>query len=292
MELILISILLLLVFGFIGLITLGYAITMWEQKKLEDMAKNLHSKKVDFAPNHKHKFSTVESNYSHDMKPSQKVGHYLERSLVLVKNQDYQGWLNKTTTVVKKVSSNLELYTKFAWNKFMQLITKDYSKGVNDNNDFGRQEGAKQVDQTIDKINLINQKNEENSETATFVNTNTLSGNLDTDLDFVEHQNTSNKYQNNSSATLDIASDHSKSTQNNSQNDKKAKDEIYEKIEANILQRLKETGLSHYDIWLELGKHYEKYGENEKAIEIYSMVMKNSQGREKDIARDGLIALS
>ncbi len=277
MELILISVILLLVFGFVSLITVGYAITLWEQKKLEDMSKNLHSKKVDYTTHPKHNYSTTENNYSSDMKVSQKVNHYIEKSLVLVKNQDYEGWLNKTTTVVKKVSSNLELYTKFAWSKFMQLITKEKSSNSS-LSDQNTQSTTKEVDDTIDKINSINQKQDNVLEVES----------INEPINSTFHSNNSRAKPVKSSATLNIASD----SQQEDIDAKKAKDEIYEKIESSILQRLKETGLSHYDIWLELGKHYEKYGEHEKAIEIYSMIMKNSQGRERDMARNGLIALS
>ena len=306
MELILISIILLFTFAFVGLVSLGYAITIWEQKVLEEKAKNINSKNSGSSQTTAINSSKSETNFSKDMKPTQKVGHYLERSLVLVKNQDYQGWMNKTVTVVKKVSSNVELYSKFFWSKVVELVTKNKV----DENPL-KQSDNKDVDTTIDKINKINQKEQSkntNNDTLNQLNNNTK---IAMDNEAESYQNPQNNLHsnyeaqtfsnsktersniNNSFATLNFASEiENQALPKKIDSGKKLKDEVYEKIEANILHRLKETGLSHYDIWLELGKHYEKYGEREKAIEIYSMVMKHSTGKDKDTARDGLISLS
>jgi hypothetical protein len=67
---------------------------------------------------------------------------------------------------------------------------------------------------------------------------------------------------------------------------------LFDKLESKLLNRLKEVGLKHFDIWLQLGQLYEKYEEYGKATEIYNMILKNSEGREKDFARDRLIAIS
>ncbi len=67
---------------------------------------------------------------------------------------------------------------------------------------------------------------------------------------------------------------------------------LFEKLETKLLNRLKEVGLKHFDIWLQLGELYEKYEEYSKATEIYNMILKNSEGKEKDFARDRLIAIS
>jgi hypothetical protein len=67
---------------------------------------------------------------------------------------------------------------------------------------------------------------------------------------------------------------------------------LFDRLETKLLNKLKEVGLKHFDIWLQLGELYEKYEENEKATEIYNMILKNSEGKEKDFARDRLIAIS
>jgi hypothetical protein len=67
---------------------------------------------------------------------------------------------------------------------------------------------------------------------------------------------------------------------------------LFEKLESRLLSKLQEVGLRHFDVWLELGKLYEKHQQPEKASEIYTMILKNSQGSEKDQARDRLISLN
>ena len=310
MELILISLLLIFTFGFVGLITLGYVISLWEKQKLDIFSKTNKSdsdssNNTNLGKLSKHSFSTVETNFNpKNMKISPKINEYFERSIVVVKNQDYKGWLDKTTVIIKKVSSNLELHLKFGFNKFINLITKDKA-GSN----LSASSNSNDVSKTIDKISKITQQDSNPTQQLNLNNNpDYLSsepsfslGNNSNDKDNFGQSNqptdNSNYFVNaqgsidvdhktkSSFATLDLASEEAIKTQ-------KSKDEVYEKIENSILDKLKVAGLSHYDIWLELGKHYEKYNEREKAIEIYSMVMKHSEGRNKDIARDGLIALS
>lgn len=67
---------------------------------------------------------------------------------------------------------------------------------------------------------------------------------------------------------------------------------LFEKLENRILNKLKDVGLNHFDLWLELGTLYEKYDQVEKAVEVYTMVLKNSKDKEKDFARDRIIALT
>jgi hypothetical protein len=81
-------------------------------------------------------------------------------------------------------------------------------------------------------------------------------------------------------ATLDIAAS------------KTATDDLFTKIEDSILQRLKKNNLTDYDIWLELGIHYEKFHEFSQAKEVYALVMKHAKDKEKDFAKNKLIALS
>lgn len=64
----------------------------------------------------------------------------------------------------------------------------------------------------------------------------------------------------------------------------------FEKIERRILDRLQASGLKNYDIWIQLGDFYLKYGELEKAKEIFALVLKQANGEQKEIARNRLIS--
>lgn len=323
MELIFISILLLSAFSFVGVLTLSYAIYDWENQKLDDMTKDLVAKKVktsNLASGLLSKISNtikpkkidplteiLSINTELNMKIHKKVGDQLNRTLVTVKDQDYRGMFEKTLHVAKKVYKNLDIYTKIGFKKLYELITKDKIKP--EIVDSPKSKIA--ADQTIEKIVEFNNsepktppvETELNQRQSDYRNNSQSNQVKETKDDFqyfdlasqkfsgpVFESNTEQnpKYGN---ATLDLASTTS-SSETNKVKSAQPIDPVYEKIEASILEKLQQTGLNHYDIWLELGKHYEKYNETEKAIEVYSMVMKHSEGKNKEIARNGLIALS
>jgi hypothetical protein len=67
---------------------------------------------------------------------------------------------------------------------------------------------------------------------------------------------------------------------------------MFEKLEHRLIEKLKQSNMSDYDTWLELGDLYLKYGENKEAMEIYALVMKHSKQEEVvQIAKNRLIGL-
>lgn len=66
---------------------------------------------------------------------------------------------------------------------------------------------------------------------------------------------------------------------------------VFEKLELRILNRLKESGMTNYDIWLELGGLYKKFGQQDKAREVFALVLKHAGGKNKEIASNELIGL-
>jgi hypothetical protein len=276
MQLIILSILFILAFCFVGICVLTYAIYIWEKQKVDQLAQNI-------APNSnglfgrlgKSTFSTIEQNFNNStkMKFPKQVNEVFEKTLVVVKDQDYKGWLDKTISLIKKVSSNLGLYTSYTIGKIVEITKRNkvHQEVVDDGEEinFKSEKENQEINKTADKISEITQQDKNQFD-------------IDEQVVEITHQP---KY---TTATLGmVTGEEDKQSQKDAQ-----KDAVYEKIENSILARLKETGLSHYNIWIELAKHYEKYQEKEKAIEIYAMVMKHAEGKEKEIARDGLIALS
>lgn len=67
---------------------------------------------------------------------------------------------------------------------------------------------------------------------------------------------------------------------------------VLARIEKRLLAKLKEEGLNRYDIWLELGDVYDKYGEHDKAREVYALVLKHGSELDKKRAVERLISLS
>jgi len=79
------------------------------------------------------------------------------------------------------------------------------------------------------------------------------------------------------------------STQSEGQSDDTT---MFEKLEFRILNRLKESGMENYDIWLELGALYKKFGQNDKAKDVFALVLKHASDKNKELARNELIGLS
>lgn len=93
-------------------------------------------------------------------------------------------------------------------------------------------------------------------------------------------------------ATIDYA----KGTQSNQQQNPAAINaddmSLFEKLELRILNRLKETGMENYDIWLELGALYKKFGQYDKAKDVFALVLKHASDKNKEMARNELIGLN
>ena len=67
---------------------------------------------------------------------------------------------------------------------------------------------------------------------------------------------------------------------------------VFEKLELRILNRLKESGMTNYDIWIELGVLYKKFGQTDKAKEVFALVLKHAGDTNKERARNELIGFN
>ncbi len=354
MALILISLLFISAFSFLGLATLSYAVFLWEKKKVEQLTKDIvpysgrsdEMAKRSFSNN---THSNEYNNYNERMNISTQLNQYFERTLVVVKQQNYKNKLQKIFNFAVKVSKNLGFYLKLGIKYILKLskidLKKDYFKqdtnkpnsGLNNNfNNQNSHNNNYDNDQTEDKqqvgsnINLVikpmsdsttdsisnpatnptyqqkftpnnfekkqQEKRQDNQgksiqKTYVFEEQNIEQSNQNTQSTHSQIASPTNNY----SATIgmvDMDADYENTSKDKLKN-RNNKDEIqYEKIENSILKKLQETGLNNYNTWLELANHYQKYQENEKAKEIYAMVLKHAQGKEKEMAMNGLIALN
>lgn len=91
---------------------------------------------------------------------------------------------------------------------------------------------------------------------------------------------------NNTTATIDMATQR----QVNIKKDEKT----FAYLEQKIMKKLQESGMQNYDIWLELGKFYLKYEQEEKAKEIFALVLKHApqDSKTKEAAKNELIGLA
>jgi hypothetical protein len=67
---------------------------------------------------------------------------------------------------------------------------------------------------------------------------------------------------------------------------------LFEKAEIKLIEKLRDIGLNHWDLWLELGDLYGKYGEKEKQKEIYTLILSKADGEEKKLATYRLIGMN
>lgn len=71
----------------------------------------------------------------------------------------------------------------------------------------------------------------------------------------------------------------------------KNKNAIFTRLEERILKKLNTNGMEDYASWLELGQLYIEFNQLEKAKQIFALVMKHSDGKERDRAKDALIGI-
>ncbi len=268
MSLILISLFFIVLFGFLGALNLSYLIYNWEKNRVDEMTKNFMPQETNNIMANRAEYSssiqtTDSTKFKKKMKIPKKIGDFYQSSMVVLREQDYKGWLDKFLFNVKKISSNLGLYSKYSFNYVMNLIKRKDDSITDSEVEL---ESVKDVQETVEKVKSMSKPS------VTIVNRDDLIDITDEVIDPKQPKN----------ATIDMVAD-----------DKTSKDRnIYNKLEDVILEKLKSNGMDCWPVWMELAAHYEKYKEFDKAIEIFAMVMKNSKGSEKNIAKDKLIALS
>ena len=322
MVLILISLLFISTFSFIGFTTLGYGIFLWEKKKVEQLTRNIipYSGRSDEMA--KRSFSTNDlnsdsNNYNEKMKIPTQLNQYFERTIVTVKKQNYKSKFQKIIIFAAKISKNLGFYIKIGIQYILKLSKIETKQNLNKQNNKYYNNDTKLSDPISsssepkfevksevkpsyqqkfapnnfeEKHNSTKQKkHNENGNYGVNQSLEKISFEPKSDENIPQKNN--QKTKTSTFATIDMLNIDREESQNYQATTNKNTDK-YEKIENSILKRLQEVGLNNYDIWLELANHYQKHQENEKAKEIYAMVLKHAQGKEKEMAMNGLIALN
>jgi hypothetical protein len=285
-------------FCFLLIVFLEYAIYLWENQKMNDLTRDIPTSQNFYDSGVKRDFTSNDHSVDkiNSTSPNMKFNinnKYFERSLVLVQSQDYKGWFEKITEITKKVTTNLGYYSKKAFKYIVDLSKSGNNFPDQEEKHIKSTQSADKIKKTVDKITQITENDsifENNNKVLPkpdFLNNFETSNNPNLDSSNPNVKDSLNVNQPSAEpsqgATLNLAADDNKNIKDTT---------TYDKIEKSILAKLQETGLNHYDIWLELGHFYQKYDEKEKAKEIFAMVMKHAVGRDKDLARDGLIALS
>ena len=269
-----------LVIVFLTVITIAtvinYLVISWESDKVDALASKIkHSTNSEnsilFKSDVSREFTSL------DLIKVSKAGlnkatNIYDRTLVKITSGDYPDWISKFISELAKLRQNFGLTVR-SWFKYLISLTKPSLEEKHDKVDaFRQQRKIEEINDFVDKV----------------VETNIAQSNM---LSVVENPSVNevedilNPTLENSTATLNLASSVAKQDNKDST--------LFEKLENRILQKLKEVGLGNYDLWLELGQLYLKYGEKEKATEVFALVLKHTQNEsQKDLARNQLIGMS
>jgi hypothetical protein len=271
MLLILISLFFIILFGLLGALNLSYAIYCWEKNRVEEITKNFMPQESNNLMSTRAEYSssiltTNVTKFKKKMKVPKKIEDFYQSSMVILSQQDYKGMFNKIFSNFKKITSNLGLYAVYSFNYIVNLIKKSDTNVASETKI--EVDNSDDIIETIKKVKSIS-KDSPSKDEFEYINITE---------DKIEQSKPKN-------ATIDLVT--------NESDDKSKKDKkIYNQLEDLILEKLKTNGMDCWQIWMELAAHYERYKEFDKAVEIFAMVMKNSKGPEKNIAKDKLIALS
>jgi len=241
------------------LLILNYTVISWESKVLDRLGKKNTDSVPDILSKSKAVYSPDNKDYSSDVLSQKKDSNKVSRGLIKVYNSKYPIWFIKLNSEIIELRQNFVPTIRKWFSNFITLF-KNRQKDQSPHDILKSkvfQEEVSQVSEKITNQNALMILEEEQSK----------------DL---ESPTSKEK----SVATLDIANKNNKST-----------NLVLEKMEKKILRKLQESGMSNYDLWLNLGEVYMQHNEKEKANQIFALVLKHATGKPKEIARNYLISM-
>jgi len=285
------SLVFLVLFLFLAVLTVSYAIYSYENQAVNNLAgkirpseKNILNKRlaltggislVDISSQSKEKAIKAASKAN---KTATKV---YKDSLKSIRNSEYPEWVNNPAAELNRFRSNSVDYTKQLFSHLINL-TKPIEA-------VKEEEEKKNLTEKLAKRLPGRTQSEEASEEKL---KEALSRKEIAKKDIKELEEDEqeivkdlDKEQQAEEATLGLASNLQA---------KRSKEEmgLFEKRETKLLIKLQGSGMADYDIWLDLGDLYAKYGEDKKAKEIYALVLKHAQEEKlKEKATNKLIGL-
>ncbi len=286
----------LVVFSFASLLLLNYSIYLWENQRIDDLANQAKVDNNDILARN----SATYGFSTHDMS---QVAMNSRKDIVLAKNGNF---FSNFFSNFSHSQANFIDYLKHSWN-YIISVTAPPKPQLSNHDDPKIIEQKQDVDKTISKFAQTNPElnnkisktkplswvKDYNSEEEVSNNQPEITEQT-SQSDFSSVNETTQTFSNTSNtkgATINLVTSDDEDSKNQDQQTKKDK-ALYQKLEARILENLRSTGLNNYSVWMQLGKLYEKYEEREKAVEIYALVLKHSDGKEKELARNKLIALT
>jgi tetratricopeptide (TPR) repeat protein len=281
MNLLFFSFLIILVSFFCISLIINFLVISWESEKVDALASQIkhnsyNDNSILFKSDVSREFTSLDL-----IKVSKaglnKASNIYDKTLVKITNQDYPNWFSSILTQLNHLKINTG-QTLSNWFKYLISLTKPAKEETKTDRvkAFREQRKIEEIEDFVDKV--VEENNHQSSALSVVEE--------ETEVLAVENPDIPNPKLQNNTATLNLASSISK-------NDGSKESGIFEKLENRILQKLKEVGLGNYDLWLELGQLYLKYGEKDKAIEVFALVLKHTSNEsQKDLARNQLIGLS
>jgi L-rhamnose mutarotase len=260
------------IFGFLGivlsliliLLVLNYSVYLWESNKINDLTSKIKSEHDDYIPdflgknNASRGFTTRDLNENISKNRSISSIKPEDRKVIFVDDKAESAWLKSITSFFHKFRVNFWAQIRSIYRYLIHLARPDGIKVKSTT-----PEDKAQITEVIQKVKEADQ------------------------------DETTNIHEINDNQVVVINAKKSLVNEDDDLEAKELKDlELFEKMENKLLAKLKEVGMKHFDIWLDLGKLYEKYEYKEKATEIYSMILKSSDGKEKEMAKDRLIEIN
>ncbi len=275
---------LIIILAIMGIVLIiNYLIISWESQKVDALASQIkHSSYEENSILYK---SDVSREFtSLDLIKVSKAGinkatNIYDKTLVKITSQEYPNWINRVVEELTKLRQNF-IKTVRGWIKYIVSLSKPAVEETKHDkvNAFREKIKMEEIEDFVDKV-VDNNLSQANS--LTVLEDQSLSK-LDEKMDVADNSTLENK-----TATLNLASNPNRAAQAGEGAG------IFEKLENRILQKMKDVGLGNYDLWLELGQLYLKYGEKEKAVEVFALVLKHTQDEgQKDLARNQLIGLN
>lgn len=275
MGLVLLSLGLATLSGLILAILINYSIYLWESKKVDDLTSTIRHEETSHVMRGtaKHSFSSFAG------KPKTLTGssndQIHENSLSINKKHDYPDWLNKLIEELEAFKKNAFKSIKRFFRYLVHITSPSESIKVTDvQKEQEKERKQSEIDEVVEKVSEANATKEVEEE---------IFPEPPKVFATQSHATSDQDEEDGDDATLGLAG---------LSDEKEEKDmSLFEKLETRILTKLRESGLDHYDIWVELGDLYLKFDEKEKAREVFALVLKHSEGTPKELARNRLIGL-
>jgi|GEM_PF-6307899 len=265
------------IFGLLGiflssiliLLVLNYTVYLWESNKINDLTSKIKNENDDQIPdflaknNASRGFTTMDLGENISRNRSISAVKHDDRKVIFVDGEEQSVFLNSIFAFFKKFQVNFWAQLRSIYRYLLHLAKP------NDNQQKSEPDEQEkvQITEVIQKVKDADQDDEDDKVELT-----------------------------NQNQVVVVNPKKATKTDDEDEDEKEAKEkkdlELFEKLENKLLAKLKEVGMKHFDLWLDLGKLYEKYDYNEKAKEVYSMILKHADGKEKEFAKDKLIEMN